>query len=163
MTRGSAAEGGRRALGRPTAGLAALVLVLAGCDGVAAPGRALGSAVGPAVGPAALAGAPGGAGDTPLVSILGTGGNAPGLGEADRRQVRAAAARAYTAPDGRPVHWQNPRSGAFGEIVPLGEVRRQGARVCRDFRHVVMVAGRSFEGRGPACGRPPDDGGERQG
>lgn len=162
MTRGSAANGGGRAFGRPVAGLAALVLVLAACDRGPAPGAPPGTAAGTAAGPAAVAAPPGSPGDAPLVAILGSGGSAPDLGEGDRRQVRAAAARAYTAPDGRPVHWQNPRSGAFGEIVPLGGVRRQGERVCRDFRHVVMVAGRSFEGRGPACGRPPD-GTERQG
>lgn len=154
MTRGSAADGGRRAFGgafgRSAAGLAALALALAGCDRGVAPGQP------PAAAPAAARPA-----ETSLISVLGTGGSAPSLAEGDRRQVRAAAVRAYGGPEGRPVHWQNPRSGAFGEIVPLGGVRRQGERVCRDFRHVVMVAGRSFEGRGPACSRPA--GGEHRG
>ena len=98
----------------------------------------------------------------PLLGLFGSGDGAPALVDSDRSQVRAAEARAYRAAEGKPVHWQNPRSGAFGEIVPLGGVRRQGDRVCRDFRHMVMVAGRSFEGRGPACGRATMDDG-RQG
>lgn len=116
-------------------------LATAACDGGEAPQRGAQPAV--AVAPAA--------GGTALVAMFGHDGDAPVLTEADRRQVRAAEIRAYAVAAGQPVHWQNPSSGIFGEIVPTGAARQQGREVCRTFRHMVMVEGRRFEAQGPAC------------
>jgi surface antigen len=153
MTAGSGGVG--RSRGRRVLPALALLGLLAACDGGDQPTRT-------AAKPAVTMNTAAAQGETPLLGLFGSGDGAPALVDSDRSQVRAAEARAYRAAEGKPVHWQNPRSGAFGEIVPLGGVRRQGDRVCRDFRHMVMVAGRSFEGRGPACGRATMDDG-RQG
>lgn len=128
----------RRAL---AASLVLAALATASCDGGETPQRGAPPAV--AVAPAA--------GETALMGMFGHDGEAPALSEADRRQVRAAEVRAYGVAEGQPVHWQNPRTGIFGEIVPTGAARQQGGQVCRAFRHMVMVEGRRFEAQGPAC------------
>lgn len=128
----------RRAL---SASFVLAALVTASCDGGETPQRGPQPAV--AVAPAA--------GEPALIAMFGHDGDAPALSEADRRQVRAAEVRAYGVAAGQPVHWQNPRSGIFGEIVPTGAVQQQGRQACRTFRHMVMVEGRRFEAQGPAC------------
>jgi surface antigen len=136
-------DGRQRRGSKPrAAGAAALALLglLAACDGSDQPTRS-------AAKPAVTMNTSAAQGETPLLGLFGSGDDAPALVDSDRSQVRAAEARAYRAAEGKPVHWQNPRSGAFGEIVPLGGVRRQGDQVCQDFRHMVMVAGAQFEGR----------------
>ncbi len=122
--------------------LGCLALAVAGCKG---------GERSAAADAARKAAPPGAAAETGLLAMFGGGTAAPALTEVDRRQVRAAERRAYQAQVGRPVHWQNPQSGTFGEIVPLGPGREQGGQVCREFRHMVLVAGRTFQASGPAC------------
>ncbi|BBK29786.1 hypothetical protein STHU_04200 [Allostella humosa] len=132
-----------------------LLLALGACDGGEKPGAA----------PTARTAVSGAAapGTAPLLAIFGAAPAAPALGEGDRQQVQAAERRAFAVAAGQPVHWQNPRTGAFGEIVALGPAERRQGQLCRSFRHKVLVAGRSQEATGTACARAERAGGESSG
>lgn len=80
------------------------------------------------------------------------------IGRSMDRQDRLLAERAeYDAfergPSGRPVRWQNPDNGRYGEIVPAAPYRR-GPRDCRDFTHTIYIDGRPQAMRGTACRNP---------
>lgn len=56
-------------------------------------------------------------------------------------------------PSGRPVRWQNPDNGRYGEIVPMASYRR-GEVDCRDYTHTIYIDGRPQAMRGTACRNP---------
>ncbi len=77
------------------------------------------------------------------------------IGRSMDRQDRLLAQRAeYDAfergPSGRPVRWQNPDNGRYGEIIPMESYRR-GSSDCRDYTHTIFIDGRSQVMRGTAC------------
>ncbi len=146
----NAAGRGRRWCGPA---LLAGLLALAGCDGGE---KAAGAAPG-------IVGAGPAAAEQPLLALFGSGDGAPALVEADRRQLRAAERRAFAADDGRVLHWQNPGTGTFGEIVPVGRPQRRQGQVCREFRHKVLVDGRSHQAAGTACSAEPRPAAQRVG
>lgn len=121
-----------------------LMLAIAGCEGGEKSPAADGARRAAIRPPAA---------ETGLLAMFRDGEPVPPLEDADRRQLRAAEPRAYFAAEGKPVHWQNPQSGTFGELVPVGRALERGGQVCREFRHVVLVAGRVHQATGTACGR----------
>lgn len=75
----------------------------------------------------------------------------------DRRDRILAQQAEYDAfergPAGRPVHWQNPENGRYGDVVPM-EPYRRGSLDCRDFTHTVYIDGRPQAMRGTACRNP---------
>jgi surface antigen len=72
----------------------------------------------------------------------------------DRELARQAEYDAWeSGPPGRPVRWQNPNNGRYGEIVAEGYYDRGGSR-CRDFIHTVWIDGRRQQMRGTACRNP---------
>lgn len=63
--------------------------------------------------------------------------------EEDRQIFRAAAARALEKnPDGATSSWENPKTGAHGELTPRASFERDG-RPCRDLEVANSARGRS--------------------
>lgn len=76
------------------------------------------------------------------------------LDQRDRLLAQRAEFDAFErGPSGRPVRWQNPDNGRYGEVVPMAPYRR-GPQDCRDFTHTVYIDGQPQAMRGTACRNP---------
>ena len=80
------------------------------------------------------------------------------IGRSMDRQDRLLAQRAEfdafeRGPSGRPVRWNNPDNGRYGDVVPMESYRR-GEYDCRDYTHTVYIDGRPQVMRGTACRNP---------
>lgn len=78
------------------------------------------------------------------------------LDRADRAYAERAMIRAYNAPVGHPVEWDNPRTGNRGVIVPRRVGYDANGQQCREYQQTVYVGGRKQEAYGQACQQ--DDG-----
>lgn len=91
------------------------------------------------------------------VLLGGWAGNEIGvsLDRADRGQMSYAQERAFTAPVGQQIVWNNPQSGNSGTIVPTrdGQDSATGA-YCREYQTTVVVGGRKQAAYGQACQQP---------
>ena len=137
-------------------------LVLSGC---AADGRvdkeAMGTLLGGAAG--AWAGSSIGKGSGKAVAIgVGTMlgavvGNSVGksMNELDRIKMREAEQRAYAAPIGEAIVWNNPNSGNSGTVTPVRDGRSTAGSYCREFQTEVTVGGKRENAHGVA-GQQPD-------
>lgn len=136
-------------------------LVLAACDpqnwgggqsfgtlGGAAAGGLVGSQIGRGSGNAAAT----------LTGVLLGGfiGNRLGnvVDESDRAAAAKAEQRAYTAPVGQQITWNNPQNGNTGTIVPVRDGYDQGGAYCREFQQTITVGGKKEQGYGKACQQP---------
>ncbi len=73
------------------------------------------------------------------------------MDEQDRRLAERAEFDAFErGPSGRPVRWQNPDNGRYGDVVPM-EPYRRGDADCRDYTHTIYIDGRPQAMRGTAC------------
>lgn len=136
----------------------AMAVMLAGC---AADGRtdkeALGTLLGAAAG--AWAGSSVGKGDGKVVAtavgtMLGaTIGNQIGktMTEVDRQRARDAEQRAYVAPIGETIVWNNPQSGNSGTVTPVRDGRTMSGEYCREFQTEVTIGGQRQNAHGVAC------------
>jgi surface antigen len=141
--------------------LVAGALMLSGC---AADGRADKEAIGTLLGGAAgaWAGSTIGKGSGRAVAIaagtmLGaTVGNSIGrsMNELDRIKMREAEQRAYSAPIGETIVWNNPNSGNSGTVTPTRDGRSTAGRYCREFQTEVIVGGKKENAHGVACQQP---------
>ena len=76
------------------------------------------------------------------------------LDERDRRLARQAEMDAFErGQTNRPVRWQNPDNGRYGEVVP-GPAYTRGQQPCREYTHTVYIDGRPQAMRGTACRNP---------
>lgn len=73
------------------------------------------------------------------------------LDKADMAYANNAQSRAYSAPVGETVSWNNPESGNYGTITPTREGRSTSGRYCREFSQTIYVDGRQQTGYGTAC------------
>ena len=72
--------------------------------------------------------------------------------EADLAYARAAAAEALTrGGKDSSVPWENPQTGAGGNITPLAAAYSQGGFTCRDFLASYVRAGSEAWLQGEAC------------
>lgn len=136
-------------------------LMLSGC---AADGRvdkeAMGTLLGGAAG--AWAGSSIGRGGGKAVAIgVGTMlgavvGNSIGksMNELDRIKMREAEQRAYNAPMGEAIVWNNPNSGNSGVVTPVRDGRSTAGSYCREFQTEVTVGGKRENAHGVACQQP---------
>lgn len=139
----------------------ALSVLLAGCQaenmgtkegvgtlGGAAVGGLLGSRVGKGSGRLAATAAG--------VVLGGWLGNEIGasLDKADRMEMGRAETRAYSAPVGQQITWNNPQSGNSGTITPTRDGYDQGGAYCREFQQTITVGGQKQQGYGRACQQP---------
>ena len=90
------------------------------------------------------------------VALGGLLGNSIGasLDKADRAEAARAESRAYTAPVGQQITWNNPNTGNSGTIVPTRDGYDQGGAYCREFQQTITVGGRQQQGFGKACQQP---------
>jgi surface antigen len=99
----------------------------------------------------------GSAGGTLLgVLIGGFAGNLAGgaLDDADRRRASAAEQRAYSAPVGQPITWNNPQNGNTGTITPVRDGYAANGAYCREFQQSITIGGQQQNGYGKACQQP---------
>jgi surface antigen len=144
---------------KKVAAVALTALVLAGCAGTG-PKQGVGTVAG-AVGGAAI-GSQFGRG-TGNVAAIAAGtligaliGSEVGksLDTADRAAIDAAHHRAYAAPVGERIAWNNPQSGNSGYVVPMREGTSASGAYCREFQNTIIVGGRQEQAFGTACRQP---------
>lgn len=91
------------------------------------------------------------------VLLGGWAGNEIGssLDRTDRLEMGQAQSRAYAAPVGQQIVWNNPQTGNSGIIVPVRDGRdsHTGA-YCREYQTSVTVGGRKQAAYGTACQQP---------
>ncbi len=119
-----------------------------GTLGGAALGGLLGSQIGHGTGQLVATGAG--------VLLGGWLGNEIGasLDRADRTELSNAEYRAYSAPIGQQITWNNPNSGNSGTIVPMRDGYSNSGAYCREFQQTITVGGKRQEGYGRACQQP---------
>lgn len=142
-------------------GVVALALLLPACQaqnmgnketfgtlGGAAVGGLLGSNVGKGSGRLAATAAG--------VVLGGWLGNEIGssLDSADRSAMSQATYRAYSAPIGQQITWNNPQSGNAGTIVPVRDGYANDGAYCREFQQTITVGGQKQQAYGRACQQP---------
>ncbi|CAO3438272.1 RT0821/Lpp0805 family surface protein [Azospirillum doebereinerae] len=76
------------------------------------------------------------------------------LDRADQTYADQAATRAYAAPIGQQIRWNNPQSGNQGTIVPIRDGYAEGGAYCREFQQTIVVGGRTEQAHGTACRQP---------
>ena len=76
------------------------------------------------------------------------------LDNADRAQISHANSRAYTAPVGQQITWNNPQSGNAGTITPVRDGYANDGAYCREFQQSITVGGQRQQGYGRACQQP---------
>ncbi|HSK38409.1 MAG TPA: RT0821/Lpp0805 family surface protein, partial [Arenibaculum sp.] len=82
------------------------------------------------------------AGGMLLGALLG-GEVGKSLDRADQSYATRAADRAYSAPIGEPIRWENPESGNYGTVTPTREGRTANGQYCREFNQTIYVGGRA--------------------
>ncbi len=91
------------------------------------------------------------------VLIGGWAGNEIGvsLDRADKTAMGQAQNRAYAAPIGQQIVWNNPQSGNSGTIEPIRDGRDSSTGAyCREYQTSVMVGGKKQSAYGTACQQP---------
>lgn len=76
------------------------------------------------------------------------------LDKADRAALGSAETRAYTAPVGQQITWNNPQSGNSGTITPVRDGYANNGAYCREFQQTITVGGQKQQGYGRACQQP---------
>ena len=141
------------------AAVAMAALALAGCadtgpkQGVgtvagAIGGAALGSQFGRGTGSVAAIAA-----GTLLGAFLGSEAG-KSLDTADRQVADHAQQRAYAAPVGEQITWNNPNTGNSGTIVPTREGTTASGANCREFQSTIVIGGKTEQAYGTACRQP---------
>lgn len=73
------------------------------------------------------------------------------LDNADIAYANSANQRAYTAPVGETIRWNNPESGNYGTVTPTRSGTDNYGRVCREYNQTIYVGGKQQSGYGTAC------------
>jgi len=77
------------------------------------------------------------------------------LDRADYMYMGRAQQRAYSAPVGETISWNNPQSGHAGTITPTREgMGSNTGNYCREFQQTVTIGGQSEQAYGRACQQP---------
>ncbi|MDX9689703.1 MAG: glycine zipper 2TM domain-containing protein [Proteobacteria bacterium] len=76
------------------------------------------------------------------------------LDTADRSAMNQATYRAYSAPIGQQITWNNPQSGNAGTIVPVRDGYANDGAYCREFQQTITVGGQKQQAYGRACQQP---------
>ena len=76
------------------------------------------------------------------------------MDEVDRMRMREAENRAYGAPMGEAIIWNNPDTGHRGTVTPVRDGRGQRGEYCREFQSEIIVGGERERGFGRACQQP---------
>ncbi len=73
------------------------------------------------------------------------------LDRADMVYAGKAQDRAYAAPIGDSIRWNNPESGRSGTITPVRDGRMADGRYCREFKTSIFIDGEAQTANGRAC------------
>lgn len=149
-------------MNRLAAGFSVLALasvLVAGCQGEG-PNQTAGGLIGGAAG--AVVGAQFGKGSgqlaaTALGAVLGAyvGSNiGRHMDDEDRRRALEAQQRAYAAPIGSVIAWNNPSNGHAGTITPTRDGTDAQGDYCREFQTSITIDGQSQPATGTACRQP---------
>jgi surface antigen len=76
------------------------------------------------------------------------------LDNADRAAAMQAQQRAYSAPIGETVTWNNPNSGHSGSYTPVRDGYSSSGRYCREYNQTIYIDGRQESAHGTACRQP---------
>jgi len=76
------------------------------------------------------------------------------LDKADRAYASEAMNKAYSAPIGQPIAWNNPDSGRSGTVTPVRDGRSASGEYCREYQTTVNIDGRKPNAYGTACRKP---------
>ena len=76
------------------------------------------------------------------------------LDKADQLEMQQANQRAYSAPVGETIRWNNPDSGNYGTITPVRDGRTSSGAYCREYQQTIYVGGQQESGYGQACQQP---------
>ena len=76
------------------------------------------------------------------------------LDSADKAALSNASERAYSAPIGQGITWNNPQSGNSGIVTPVRDGYDQGGAYCREFDQKVTIGGKTQDAYGTACQQP---------
>jgi surface antigen len=151
----------RNIAGRTAAASLAASILLAGCSNTVGTKQGIGTLGGAALGGLAGSQIGGGSGKLAAVAVgtlLGAVvGNQVGqsLDRADEIYMSQAASRAYSAPVGEVVTWQNPSSNNPGSITTHSQRYEPSVgRYCREYQQTVVVGGRTERAYGTACRNP---------
>lgn len=136
-------------------------IALGACQGMQNAGtkETVGTAVGAVAGGFAGSKIGGGSGQlwaTGVGTLLGAWlGNEVGssLDKADIAYAKQAEQKAYSAPIGQTVSWNNPQSGNYGTVTPIRDGSTASGDYCREYEQTIYVDGRAETGVGVACKR----------
>ena len=119
-----------------------------GTLGGAAAGGLLGSQFGKGSGKLAMTGLG--------VVLGGWAGNEIGasMDATDKMKNQQAESRAYTAPIGQQITWNNPNNGNSGTVTPVRDGYATNGAYCREFQQTIMIGGQKQQGYGKACQQP---------
>ena len=77
------------------------------------------------------------------------------LDRADMQYAQAANQKAYSAPIGESISWNNPDSGNYGTVTPTrAGVDKNSGSACREYQQTIYVGGEQQSGYGTACQQP---------
>lgn len=77
------------------------------------------------------------------------------LDQADRMYMQQAQTKAYSAPIGEQIAWNNPESGNSGTYVAVKDgTSKTSGRYCREYQQTVTVGGQQQSAYGTACQQP---------
>jgi surface antigen len=62
--------------------------------------------------------------------------------------------RAYDAPIGQTITWNNPDSGNHGTVTPTRDGTAANGQYCREYQQTVVIDGKSQSAYGTACRQP---------
>lgn len=86
-----------------------------------------------------------------LVGALAGSEVGKSLDRADLNYMSQAQNRAYAAPIGQTINWNNPESGNYGSYTPLRDGRDNSGSYCREYQQTIYVDGRQETAKGTAC------------
>lgn len=72
----------------------------------------------------------------------------------DVARAQAAQQRAYAAPVGQRITWNNPDNGHSGTITPIRDGRDTSGNYCREYQTTIRVGGETQKAYGTACRQP---------
>ncbi len=120
-------------------------------------GETIGTLGGAAAGGLAGSALGGGAAGT-LAGVLLGGflGNQLGgaVDDEDKRRAAAAEKKAYTAPVGQQITWNDPKNGNSGTITPVRDGYAANGAYCREFQQTATIGGQQQQVFGKACQQP---------
>ncbi len=72
----------------------------------------------------------------------------------DKRLAANANQRAYSAPVGQQINWNNPQNGNSGSVTPVRDGYSRSGEYCREFQQNVTIGGKVQKSYGTACRQP---------